>query len=237
VALSLGGLAKGLMGMGLPLVSVPVLAGFVGVERAVLIMIIPSTVLNFYPAWTHRAGAGELPELKRILIGALPGALIGAAVLQFASARMLATGLAVWIFAYLGLRIARPDFGLSWPARRRWSPLVGAIAGALQASTGISAPVIGSYMNAIKLRPEAYVYAVCICFGTFALSHLGVVTVAGILDRTLLLQSLLAILPALIFIPVGVRARRLISPASFDLGIRIMLGLIGLRLVYTAWLG
>jgi len=224
------------MGMGLPLVSVPVLAGFVGVERAVLIMIIPSTVLNFYPAWTHRAGAGELPELRRILAGALPGALLGAAVLQYASARMLATGLAAWILAYLLLRLARPDFSLTMATRRRFSPLIGALAGALQAATGISAPVIGSYMSAIKLRPEAYVFAVCTCFGTFALAHLSVITVTGILDRELLLQSLLAIVPALIFIPVGVRARRLISPQTFDLGIRVMLGIIGVRLVYTAWL-
>lgn len=237
LALSLGGFAKGLMGMGLPLVSVPVLAGFVGVERAVLIMIIPSTVLNFYPAWTHRAGAGELPELKRILLGALPGALIGAAILQYADARTLAIVLAVWIFAYLGLRLARPDFSLSWSVRRRISPLVGAAAGALQASTGISAPVIGSYMNAIKLRPEAYVFAVCTCFGAFAFSHLSVVTIAGFYDRELLLQSLLAVVPALIFIPVGVRARRLISTAAFDLGIRLMLGVIGLRLAWTAWAG
>jgi uncharacterized membrane protein YfcA len=42
--------------------------------------------------------------------------------------------------------------------------------------------------------------------------------------------------PALIFIPVGVRARRFVSPRQFDLAIRIMLGLMGCRLVYSAWL-
>ena len=66
MALGLGGLTKGLTGLGLPLISVPVLATFVGVEQAVLTMIIPSTGLNFYPAWTHRQGAGELPEQRRI---------------------------------------------------------------------------------------------------------------------------------------------------------------------------
>jgi uncharacterized membrane protein YfcA len=223
------------MGMGLPLVSVPVLAGFVGVERAVLIMIIPSTLLNFYPAWTHRAGAGEVPELKRILVGALPGAIVGAAVLQFASARFLATSLGLWIFAYLGLRLARPDFRLSAAFRRHWSPAVGAAAGALQAATGISAPVVGPYVDALRLRPEAYVYAVCTCFGTFAAAHLAVVATAGLLDRDIVMQSLLALVPALICIPVGVRARRFVSPRAFDLAIRVMLGLIGARLLYGAW--
>jgi uncharacterized membrane protein YfcA len=221
--------------MGLPLVSVPVLAGFVGVERAVLIMIIPSTILNFYPAWTHRAGAGEVPELGRILIGALPGAVLGAAVLQFAGARFLATSLALWIFAYLGLRLVHSNFSLSRQFRRRWSPAVGAAAGALQAATGISAPIIGPYVDALRLKPEAYVYAVCVCFGSFATAHLAVATVAGLLDASIVMQSLLALVPALVCIPIGVRARRFISARVFDLAIRSMLALIGLRLLYGVW--
>lgn len=225
------------MGMGLPLVSIPVLASFIGVEQAVLTMIIPSVVLNFYPAYTHRAGSGEVPELTRLLIGALPGALVGAAVLALASPRFLETSLAVWIFAYLAIRLARPNFGLTDRFRRRYSPAVGAVAGALQASTGISAPIIAPYVNALKLRPEAYVYAVCICFGTFAAAHLCVVTVAGLLTRDMVLQGLAAIVPAIIFIPVGVRARRLISPRAFDLGIRLMLAVMGARLLYAAWTG
>ena len=224
------------MGMGLPLVSVPVLAAFVGVEQAVLTMIIPSFVLNAYPAWTHRRGAGELPELRRILIGALPGALIGAAILQYASERYLATSLAVWIFAYLGLRYARPDFRLSMQFRRRYAPVVGATAGALQASTGISAPIIAPYVNAVRLNPEAYVFAVCTCFGTFAAAHLVVASLGGILDGELALSGLIAIVPAIVLIPVGVRARRFVSRESFDRGIRILLAIMGLRLLYSAWL-
>jgi len=221
--------------MGLPLVSVPVLAEFIGVEHAVLTMIIPSVVLNFYPAYTHRQGAGEVFELRRILLGALPGAIAGAAVLEFASARFLSTALGLWIFVYLAIRLAHPDLQLSEVIRRRWSPLVGASAGALQASTGISAPIIAPYVNALKLRPDAYVFAVCTCFGTFAAAHLIVASTAGLLDRGTALQGLLAILPAIVFIPLGVRARRFVSPRAFDLVIRLMLGIMGARLLYSAW--
>jgi hypothetical protein len=223
------------MGMGLPVVSVPVLAGFVGVEHAVLIMIIPSVVLNAYPAFTHRAGAGEVPELKRILLGALPGAMVGAAVLNFASGKVLATSLAAWIFVYLALQLAHPDYRLTTRFRQRWSPLVGASAGALQASTGISAPIIAPYIDSLKLKPESYVFAVCTCFGTFATAHLSVATVVGMLDRATALQGLLAVLPAIIFIPVGVRARRFISPRIFALFIRSMIAVMGVRLLYGAW--
>ena len=225
------------MGMGLPLVAVPVLAIFVGVERAVLIMIIPSVVLNAYPAWTHRRGAGQVPELKRMLLGALPGAVLGAAILQYASARFLETSLALWIFAYLIFRLLHPDFRLTDRFRRRWSPAVGAAAGALQASTGISAPIIAPYVNALRLKPEAYVFAVCVCFGTFATAHLSVATLSGVLTRDIVLQSLAAIVPALVFIPVGVWARRFISERVFDICIQSTLAVMGARMLYGAWFG
>jgi uncharacterized membrane protein YfcA len=135
------------------------------------------------------------------------------------------------------MRLAHPDFRLSSAFRRRYSPLVGATAGALQASTGISAPIIAPYVNALKLRPEAYVFAVCVCFGTFAAAHFSVAISTGMLDRDLALQGLLAIVPAIIFIPIGVRARRFISAATFDRFIQVMLAIMGLRLVYGAWLG
>lgn len=236
LALGLGGLTKGVMGMGLPLVSVPVLAGFIGVEHAVLVMIIPSVALNVYPVWTHRACAGEVPELSRLLIGALPGAPVGTALLLFANDRALETGLAVWIFAYLALRFAHPDFRLPMRQRLIWSPVVGAAAGAMQAATGISAPILVPYINAIRLRPEAYVFAVCACFGTFAAAQLASVTIAGVLDRELVLQGLLAVVPAILLIPLGVRARRLINARAFDRFIRLILALIACRLLYSAWL-
>lgn len=223
------------MGMGLPLVAVPVLAGFIGVEQAVLTMIIPSVVLNAYPAWTHRSGAGQVPELPRMLIGALPGALLGAAILSYASPRLLEVSLAAWIFAYLVFRLLHPDLCLSDGFRRRWSIPVGAAAGALQAATGISAPIIAPYVNALRLEPQAYVFAVCVCFGTFAAAHLAVVTGAGILDRETVVYSLMAIVPAVIFIPIGVRARRFVSARAFDLFIRATLALMGLNLLYAAW--
>jgi uncharacterized membrane protein YfcA len=49
-------------------------------------------------------------------------------------------------------------------------------------------------------------------------------------------MGLAAIVPAIIFIPVGVRARRLISPGTFDLFIRTLLAVMGVRLIYAAWL-
>lgn len=234
-ALAAGGLVKGVTGVGLPLVAVPILAGFLGVERAVLILVIPAVVLNAYQVLRHLAESAAMPEWPRMIGAGVPGAAVGAGVLHAASDRMLATALAIWILAYLVFRLLHPSFALSLRMRLRWSPVVGAAAGALQAATGISAPVVAAYADALGLRPSAYVFAVCAPFGAFAAAHLAVVSLSGIYTAELFTQSLFAVLPAIAAIPLGARLRVHISRAVFDGTIRVTLLLMAARLLYTSW--
>jgi uncharacterized membrane protein YfcA len=235
-ALAFGGFTKGLTGLGLPLITVPVLAGVFGVERAVLIMVIPSALLNHYAAWVHRDARGDVPELPRLLLGGVPGVAIGAAVLQLGSDRWLATALAAWILAYVLLRVVHPSVRLSLPTRRRWSPIVGVSAGALQAATGVSAPIVIPYVDALGVTPRTYVFALCVCFGAFATGHMVIVAGSGLYTPQLLGQSLLALVPALACIPLGIRARRFVSPFWFDWIIRLTLVVMASRLLYGAWI-
>ncbi len=63
VSLAIGGLSKGLTGLGLPAFAIPVMAMFIGVERAVVMLVIPSIVLNGQLVWSHRDCVRDLPEL------------------------------------------------------------------------------------------------------------------------------------------------------------------------------
>ena len=54
LAVVLGSLVKGVTGLGLPLTAVPVIAFFVGVEDAVVIMAAPTAVSNAMLVREHR---------------------------------------------------------------------------------------------------------------------------------------------------------------------------------------
>jgi hypothetical protein len=235
VALAAGGLTKGLTGLGLPMVSIPIMAGFLGVERAVLILIVPIVVLNLWLAWVNRDCVVDVPELPRLLIPGLPGAALGASVLYLASDRMLATLLAVWIVAYLLLRLLHPNLTLSQTARRRAAPAVGFASGAMQAATGISAPIVAAYVDALGLSPRSYVFAVAAIFTALTGAHLIVLVAAGAYSPQQLLESTLAVIPALIFMKPGVWLRSVVAPWVFTRVIRVLLALMALRLLYGAW--
>ena len=234
-ALAAGGLTKGLTGMGLPMVAIPIMAAFLGVERAVLIMIVPTVVLNVWMSWVNRDCIDDMPEIWRLLLPGLPGAALGASVLYLAPNQWLATGLALWICLYLALRLMRPDMSLSMPARLRFSPIAGFGSGAMQAATGICAPIIASYIDALGLTPRSYVFAISTAFAAFAGSHFIVLLALQAYSVDQLIESSIALIPALLAMRPGMWLREIVEPSVFTRVIRVILVIMAVRLIYGAW--
>jgi len=234
-ALAAGSITKGLTGMGLPMIAIPLIATVLGVERAVLVMILPTVVLNFWQAWANRDCLVDLPEWRRLLLPGLPGAAVGTSVLYLTPDRILSTGLAIWIVIYLLVRVLRPDLLLTMAQRRRFAPVVGFGSGAMQAASGICAPIIASYIDALGLAPRSYVFAVSMAFTAFAGSQFLVLLSAGFYSPHQILESAIALIPGLIFLRPGTWLRRFVAPWVFTRVIRVILVIMAIRLLYGAW--
>ena len=78
IALAAGSLVKGISGLGLPLVAIPVMAGFMDVDRAVAIMVIPGILINCYLLWTYRKHAVNFASLPLMVCVGIVGVVIGA---------------------------------------------------------------------------------------------------------------------------------------------------------------
>ena len=223
LAIALGAFAKGLTGIGLPLVGIPVVAGFLGVQHAVVVMTIPVFVSNVWIVWAYRERMREIPGLPIALGAAAAGVLVGTTILASLDDRVLTYILIVWIAAYLVNLLLNPDFRLEGEAARRASPLIAALAGIFQGATGMSGPLIATWIHAYRLRKEAYVFGVSVMFLAISLAHVAAVSGAGLMDRTRLLQGLIAVIPTVIFVPIGMRLTRTISQLLFN---RLIVGLV-----------
>lgn len=236
LALAAGGLTKGIMGTGLPSVAVPIMASFLGVEHAVMIMLLPTLTANVWLAYRLRDCYADVPEVRGMITLGIPGVGLGAAVLYFASERLLATVLSAWVLAYLILRFLRPELSLSGRARRLLGPPVGFTSGALQGATGICAPVIVPYVDALGVKPRTYVFTVATVFMSLSLTHLAILGALRAYTPEQLGQSVLAVIPAMAFVPVGSWLRNYIPPTVFGVLIRVVLFVTAARLLYDAWL-
>ena len=237
LALAAGAVTKGITGLGLPSVAIPIMASSLGVEQAVMIMLLPTLVTNAWLSWTLRDASAEVPELRRIILIGIPGVALGAAVLYFASERFLATLLSVWVLVYLAVRLLHPELRLSEKARRQPVAPVGFASGVLQGSTGICAPALVPYVDALGVGPRAYVFAFATVFMSLSLTHLTILGSIQAYSAEQLLLSLLAVILAMVFVPIGNWLRNFVRPELFGVLIRTVLFVTAARLFYGAWFG
>lgn len=236
IALAVGGLVKGITGIGMPIIAIPIMTEFIGVEHSVLIMIPSIIILNGWLVWSQRADAKDVSEMPTLLMYGCVGVIGGSWILFAASERLLTTILALWIGVYILIRLLHPNMRFSLQTRHRLSPVVGSLAGIFQGATGISAPILATYLHALKLRPGAYVFAVATPFAVLGLAQFLTYVWFGMYTQQILLESFLVLLPALITIPLGARIRAYIDQSLFDNIVMLLIGSMGIRLIYNVWI-
>ncbi len=233
-ALALGGLVKGALGAGLPVVAVPVLATFFDVPFAIAMMAVPTVVTNIWQLWQFRRHRTGLGWLAGLCIAAGIGIAIGTWLLANLPGHVLGVILAVVVVAYIVVRLAKPHWHIPLGIAARIAPLVGFVAGILQGATGISAPVSLTFMSSLGFSRQQFVFAVSTLFVSFSVVQVPSLVATGILTWHRLLLSGLAFLPVLVAMPAGNWLASRLSRQAFD---RLLLGLlavIAVKLVYDS---
>lgn len=219
--------------MGLPLVSIPVIASFLGVETAVVIMAAPTVITNLWMIWEHRSLAGQTRELPVLLVTGAVGTVAGTVILRVADPRWLAVAMATIIFSYLILRLTHPELALRPALTRRLSPGVGLAAGLAQGATGISGPVVSTYLHAFRLPPRAFLFSTNAMFQVFASVQIVAFAATG-LYRGRVVHTMLALVPIAIVFPIGLAVGRRMDAKRFDRWILALLFMSGVKQVLDA---
>ena len=157
LAVILGSLVKGTTGLGLPLTAVPVIAFFVGVQDAVVIMAAHTAVSNAMLVREYRRELRFVRGLPSFAgLGAI-GAVTGAWLLPRINDRLLFLLLALLLSGFLGWRFSSAD--------PRWSPRiqiwgripVALTCGVAQGATGISGPLVAAWFQGLGVSRERFV--------------------------------------------------------------------------------
>ena len=233
-ALALSGLVKGVLGAGLPVVAVPVLASFFDVPFAIAMMVVPTVVTNIWQLWQFRRHRTGLGWLAGLCIAAGIGIAIGTWLLANLPSHVLGVILAVVVVAYIALRLARPHWRIPPRPAARAAPAVGLVSGFLQGATGISAPVSLTFMSALGFTRPQFVFAVSALFVSFSVVQVPSLIAAGILTGHRLLLSAAAFLPILVAMPVGNWLAGRMSRQAFDRLLLLLLAVIAVKLVWDS---
>lgn len=232
-ALAAGAVVKGATGMGLPLIALPVLASALGLQHAVGIMVVVQIVTNSLQTWQFRAAARSDATrfLPLFLVGGAIGVLAGTWLLTNLPERVLILALGLLMIGYFVLKLTKPHLVVGPLAARRYGPVAGLGSGVLQGATGISAPIGVTFIHAMRLGREAHLYAVSAMFLVLGIVQLPALIVSGVMRPIWVVEAVFALVPIMLFMPVGQALAGRLSRQAFDRMILVFLGLVGLKMV------
>lgn len=226
----LAGLVKGVIGMGIPTVSLALLTAMLGLPQAMALLLVPAIVTNLWQGFAGGASAVLLKRLWPFLTIVIVTVWIGALALTRVSFDWLSLLLGSSLIAYALANLS--GFRLSLSSRNeRVSGLgIGAINGLLTGMTGSSIPGV-IYLQAIGLPREMLVQAMGILFSLSTVALALAMGGNGFLTVEIGALSAAALIPALIGMFVGSNIRQRLSEKMFRTVFFLGLLLMGLTII------
>lgn len=232
VGLLFAGAVKGALGVGLPLIAMPVLLLVLPAPTAVVVMALPILLSNL---WLMLAGGHVKENLRRfwpIILAVSVGLFLGSRLLITVDEDSLITalGVVVLVFALVSLTRFRPVIPPRW---HFWAqPAFGLAGGLVGGFSTVFGPPISMYLVAIGLPKDRFVSAVGTTYfaGSLALNaSLATLPVYGLQEAVL---AGFACLPVFAGMLVGQKLRAALPQETFSRAVLVMLSVTSLLLIW-----
>lgn len=232
LGLGVAGVAKGISGMGLPLIATPILAGVFGARMAVTIVTIPIFAANSLLLTQGFRRRGLLRGITPFLAASATGTAIGTLLLAQLDQKLFAILIAamVAVFLFGGDRLLGDD-----PAALRariLGPLVCFVGGVLQGTTSIASPLVGSYFHAQRMPPPDFVFVLAAIFELNSIVQLIGYSLQGLYTPEIVALGLVAVVPTLIALAAGIYFRGRLDVVWFR---RFIVALVVVSVVNLLW--
>ena len=211
----IAGAVKGVIGLGLPTVSLALLTVALGLPQAMALLLVPSFVTNLWQALAGGAAIAILRRLWPFLLTAMVTVWLGAAALTRVDLSLLSALLGTLLVTYSATSLA--GLRLTVTARQElWlGPLVGSANGVLTGMTGSFVVPGVLFLQAIGLPRDMLIQAMGLLFTASTLALAVALQGNALLTVELGSLSAAALVPAILGMVIGQRIRRRLSEQIF----------------------
>ena len=236
LALALGGLIKGALGVGTPLLTVPMMALVLPPQMAVAVMAIPVVVANLWQLFQSGSPVMAVKRFWPAFVAILAGTWIGVNILASLDDRtlLIVVGVAVFVFAIMQgsrFRIELPD-RLVKPA----GFLFGGASGLIGGISSFFGPMLITYLISVRdLDKNQFVGSISFLYVSAVVPWTAMLYFYGILDQRMIIYSTVATLPVTLGLLIGQRIRRHISDTRFRYLIIGILVVSALSMLWRAY--
>jgi len=232
LAVALGGLIHGTLGVGFPLVVTPLIAMVTDVKTAILLTLVPTLTVNVFSILHGGRWRESLGRYWPVALFTLIGSVFGTALLIVSDPTPFKLVLAFVILMYL-YTSSLTQLDWSWIQRHSGSTGIGfgMAAGVMAGTVNVAVPVLIIYFTELHLAPLALVQILNLCFLAGKAAQVAAFSVTGHLTTELLwISSGLAVVAGLA-LAIGIRLRQRVAADTYRGWLRKMLLLMAVVLI------
>ena len=226
--LSVGGLVKGVLGVGLPLVTVPLLSLVLPAPQAIGMLVVPVLLANLIQAVQGGRMGYALRRFGPLMLAQLVVTLASVYWSQSFSTQAIHAFMAFSVISAVLLMVFQPRGEIPFIHQPWVGPLLGAYSGALGGVSSLSGPILITYLMALRLSREEFVGSISIIYFLGSLPMYGAMLWWGRFGWEEVGWSCWAMVPVYLGMALGRRVRGHVSEQLFR---RLMLAFLTLLAV------
>ena len=234
-ALIIGGVVKGVVGLGLPIVTLAILLNFMPPLTVLGLLVAPILVTNL---WQSLRAGNLLQPLGRfwpMIVMAVIFLFIGAELIVGMDTAVLFAVLGCFVVVFSATNLIKPRVHPLKPETEKWAgPLAGALGGLLGGISTIWGPPMMIFFVMLKLDKDTFVRTVGLAWFSMAVPLTFAYWRNGIFTGDVIPLSLAACVPGMIGIRIGEKIRQHIDQETFRKVMLAVLLIIGLNLIRRA---
>ena len=235
-ALVCGGFIKGALGVGTPLLTVPMMALVLPPQMAIAIMAIPVVVANLWQFSQAERSTAVVKRFWPTFIGILIGTWVGVKILSVIDEQTLLITVGIAVIAFALLQGSRKRFYLSESMVKPAGAFFGISSGLIGGISSFFGPMLVVYLISIRdLNMNQFVSAISFLYVSAVVPWAINLYLFGILDRDMLVFSIIATLPVTLGLVFGQRIRGHISEDKFKILIIGILLVSGTSMLWRAF--
>jgi uncharacterized protein len=215
-SLIVAGLLKGLIGVGMPIVALPLLSLFIDIKSAVMLLSMPLIFSNVPQALEGGKTGRCLMQLMPVILGMIPGLFLGVRVLLALNANPAEIIAGLVVMGVGGVTLLAPKLQLQPRLVLPTGITFGFFGGILGGMAAMSGPLVFIFLLAKGLRGKAFTKEASLFLVVSSTGLLAILLTAGRqfswLDVSV---SMAAMLPVVLGMYVGQHLRDKIAPETF----------------------
>jgi uncharacterized membrane protein YfcA len=215
LAFVLGGCIKGALGVGLPLVAVPVLSLWIPSPQAIGMMLVPVLSSNFWQAVDGGRLLQSIRRFRGLMIAQIIATVLTVRITLSLSASQLDVLLACVLLLGVAIMAFEPTLRVSPKNEELVGTGIGLFSGLLGGVSALTGPVVITYLMSLKLDRDDFVASISVIYLSASLPLYGSMLWFHRIALTDIALSTVALLPMAAGLLLGKMLRRRLAEVVF----------------------